>query len=369
MERGDVLIVGGGPAGSSCAWKLRSAGLRVLLIDKSEFPRNKPCAGWITPQIVESLELDVADFQLGRVWQPITGFRCGMIGGRAVETRYERPISYGIRRCEFDAYLLQRAGAECRLGESVRSLERVAGEWVVNGNFRAPLLVGAGGNFCPVARHLAARSPAPAARVVAQEVEFIPAAGQDIGRAQAEMPELYFCRDLLGYGWCFRKGEYFNIGLGRTDPGRLSEHVADFCAYLRAAGRVVCEIPERMVGHAYQLYLPPVSRMYAEGVLLIGDAAGLAYPQSGEGIRPAVESGIIAATVIQECAGDYGAERLAAYQQRLQARLGPAERRGPPAWLPAAWLQFVAARLLATNWFARRVVLDQWFLHRQQTAL
>ena len=67
----DVLIVGGGPAGSTCARALKNAGLDVLILDKSVFPRDKVCAGWITPQVVEELDLDVDDYRRGRVLQPI----------------------------------------------------------------------------------------------------------------------------------------------------------------------------------------------------------------------------------------------------------------------------------------------------------
>src|SRR5689334_18636957 len=120
MERCDVLIVGGGPAGSTCAWGLRRAGVDVTVMDKRQFPRGKTCAGWITPAVVRTLELDAQDYRAGgRVMQPITGFRTGMIGGRVVETHYPRPVSFGIRRCEFDEYLLRRCGARLRLGEAI----------------------------------------------------------------------------------------------------------------------------------------------------------------------------------------------------------------------------------------------------------
>src|SRR5258708_3815172 len=110
MDTCDVLVVGGGPAGSTCAWKLRAAGLDVVVLDKKPFRRDKRCAGWITPAVVEELELDVSDYGASRVFQPITGFRTGMIGGRIVHSRYDRPVSFGIRRCEFDDYLLRRSG-------------------------------------------------------------------------------------------------------------------------------------------------------------------------------------------------------------------------------------------------------------------
>src|SRR3954464_11424697 len=112
MDHCDVLIVGGGPAGSSCARRLRQLGLDVLTMDRFAFPRDKVCAGWITPQVIEDLDLDCDDYRRGRTFQPITGFRTGIVGcPRTVDTRYSRPVSFGIRRCEFDQYLLERSGS------------------------------------------------------------------------------------------------------------------------------------------------------------------------------------------------------------------------------------------------------------------
>ena len=62
METCDALIVGGGPAGSSCAWKLQQHGMAVTVLDKALFPRDKVCAGWITPAVVASLEFDLDDY-------------------------------------------------------------------------------------------------------------------------------------------------------------------------------------------------------------------------------------------------------------------------------------------------------------------
>src|SRR5262249_3825074 len=137
--------------------------------------------------------------------------------------------------------------------------------------------------------------------VTAQEIEFaIPDSAGVAGSVSAAIPELYFCQDLAGYGWCFRKGAHLNIGLGRTDPTGLADHVAEFREFLRSRGKVTCDIPARFHGHAYRLYERIVPKLADDGVLLIGDSAGLAYPQSGEGIRPAVESGMLAADVILE---------------------------------------------------------------------
>ena len=62
MDTCDCLVVGGGPAGSSCARALVQAGLDVLVLDKSRFPRDKVCAGWITPAVVDEVELDLTDY-------------------------------------------------------------------------------------------------------------------------------------------------------------------------------------------------------------------------------------------------------------------------------------------------------------------
>src|SRR3990172_8871 len=110
MNACDVLIVGGGPGGSSCAWTLRAAGLDVVVADAAVFPRDKVCAGWITPQVIAELALDTDTYRQGRTFQPITAFGVGVIGTASeVATTYGRAVSFAIRRCEFDQYLLQRS--------------------------------------------------------------------------------------------------------------------------------------------------------------------------------------------------------------------------------------------------------------------
>ena len=369
-ETCDVLIVGAGPAGSACAGRLRESGLDVRIIDKKSFPRDKVCAGWVTPAVMQTLRIELEQYRKRRVLQPICGFRTGTIEGPEVETRYERVVSYGIRRCEFDDYLRQLSGAPCQLGKSVRDIERVNDTWIVNGVLRARMLVGAGGHFCPVARKLGARQNPRASVVRAQEVEFL-ISDRDLGKVavEPETPELFFCNDLKGYGWCFRKGDYLNIGLGRLDTEGLSKHVERFCQMLRDRGKVNLPIPTRFRGHAYQLYERIVPKLVDDGVVLIGDSAGLAYPQSGEGIRPAVESGILAADTIKDCGETFTADALQSYSDALRKRLGRPRTTAARDRLPNRWLSAVASRLLATRWFSRQVVLDQWFLHANQPPL
>jgi geranylgeranyl reductase family protein len=367
----DVLIVGGGPAGSTCAWQLVRAGFDVLVIDKHTFPRDKVCAGWITPAVVKSLRLDIADYARGCVIQPVYGFQTGIIGEPEVETRYREPASFGIRRCEFDNYLLRRSGARLRLGEPMKSMVRDGGMWMVNENIRTPLVVGAGGHFCPVARMTRTQPEHTESLVVAQEIEFLLSEQERSEcRVDNELAQLYFCPDLKGYGWCFAKGSYLNVGLGREDSHKLSEHVERFCQWLQQRGSIPRNLPGRFNGHAYLLYPGSRRTLTSHGVLLIGDAAGLAYPQSGEGIRPAVESALMAAEVIVDARNDYRQERLAPYVGLLTQRFGKKnlhQATGP--LLPEKVRQTVAMKLMRTNWFARHVIIDRWFLHAGQPAL
>lgn len=362
MRDAAAIVVGGGPAGSSLAGRLHARGLDVLVLDRAVFPRDKLCAGWITPGVVEALGLDLEEYGRSHVLQPITRFRTGVIGARVIETEYGRPVSYGILRSEFDAYLLRRSGAPVRSGLAVDSIERADGRWIVNGDTRAPLLVGAGGHFCPVARRLGARRERDPV-VVAQEVEWrVPSAQEGTFAARGDTPELYFSADLKGYGWCFRKGDRLNVGLGRLDGHGLGAHVAAFREFLLAEGRVPADLPTRWKGHAYLLYERERPRIVDDGALLIGDAAGLAYPASGEGIRPAVESGLMAADAILAARPRCGREDLAPYDRAVRARFGGRRRQGslplPPGLVAAA-----GRRLFGLSWFTRRIVLDRWFLH------
>ena len=366
MDSCDVLIVGGGPAGSSCAWGLRSSGIHAVILDKARFPRNKICGGWITPSVLQALEIDPEDYAHGRTLQPITGFQVSCMERQAVGVRYDRTVSYGIRRCEFDEFLLRRSGVEVREGLSIVSLQRSGDSWIVNGDIKTSCLVGAGGHFCPVARLMGnSNGEEP---VIAQEVEFEMDAQQAASCAiQREVPELYFCRDLQGYGWCFRKGNFLNVGLGRLDQHGLREHVSRFVQFLRANGRFAFDLPNKLCGHAYLLSGYSRRKLLDDSVMLIGDAAGLAYPQSGEGILPAVQSGLLAARAIRSAEGRYARGDLEAYAELLvEGSTGTSSRSEAAArCIPRGLRDMVGRWLLSTEWFCRREVIGNWFLHAQ----
>lgn len=372
-EHCDVLIVGGGPAGSSCAWRLRSRGLRVVVLDKARFPRDKTCAGWVTPAVIDTLQIDLDDYRRRNVLQPITGFAVALDRRQPVINHYDKPISYGIRRCEFDHYLLQRCGADVRQQVALKDLRREGERWIVNDTWSAPMLVGAGGHFCPVVRALEAKQPDSETVVAAKEAEFEMTDAQMRQCAvEPQVPELYFCRDLKGYGWCFRKENVLNIGLGREDKHHLSEHLQAFCDDLKKRGRIPADLQTRFKGHAYLLYGHTPRRLVDEGAVLIGDAAGLAYRQSGEGIRPAIESGLLAADAIVKAGGCYTASALRSYEKAIEQRFGTREGSNthPSGGQIASRVkQWLAGLLLRSRWFNRNVVIDRWFLHRHQPLL
>lgn len=367
----DVLIVGGGPAGSTLAYALSGSGLKIAILDKKAFPRQKICAGWVTPEVMRVLNIDLDDYAEGRVLQKISGFKISQLGQKQVESRYTgEPVSYGIRRIEFDDYLLQRCGAELILQEAFKGMEKNDNGWLVNEKYQAKMVIGAGGHYCPVARAIDSKGVSELA-VVAQEAEFEMTAQQKSAcNINEEVPELFFTPDLMGYGWVFRKGDYLNVGLGREDKRKLSSHVKDFCDYLITQGKIPNDITAKYNGHAYLLYNHAVRSMVAENVLLIGDSAGLAYPQSGEGIRPAVESAMLAADVIRRCEGNYSSSELQLYDELMEQRFGK-RFPGPDLMerLPMFIKRLFASQLMKTHWFTKKVVTDKWFLQSHQSSL
>jgi flavin-dependent dehydrogenase len=215
MDQFDIVIVGGGPAGSSLAYRLKDSGLTVAILDQSAFPRQKVCAGWVTPEVMRLLDIDLDDYASGRVLQPISGFKIGLLGNRQIASNFEgEPVSYGIRRIEFDHYLLARCGAKLILDEALKSMTRSGKGWVINSRLRANLVVGAGGHNCPVARTIGAK-PTGELAVVAQEVEFAPEPEQmALCKIRVVVPVLFFTPYLMGFGWLFRMGYNHNIGRG-----------------------------------------------------------------------------------------------------------------------------------------------------------
>ena len=159
----DAVIVGGGPAGSTCARTLVKAGARVAIVDRAAFPRVKLCAGWLSDPFWDVIERAPREYPRG-LWE---WNRCHVhYRGK----QYSMPgHGWFIRRYELDDWLLRESGAELHLGTNVKEIVRENdGTWRV-GELRARYVVGAGGTHCPVARMLAPVRPRRAVGV--QELE------------------------------------------------------------------------------------------------------------------------------------------------------------------------------------------------------
>jgi flavin-dependent dehydrogenase len=288
----DVLIVGGGPAGAACAWRLRQRGMDCLILDRQRFPRAKPCAGWITPQVMRDLDLVPGDYSGGFTTFPalvvsVRGFRFRLPGRQ-----------HAIRRWEFDPWLLRRAGVPVHL-HKVDTVTRVRGAYVVDGTFAGNYLVGAGGTHCPVYRTLF-RESSPRDRgslIVTMEEEF------SYPHTDPSCRLWFLEHGLPGYAWYVPKaGGIVNVGIGgkadslRARGDRLKRHWGLLLDKLDRMG-LVRGHTFRPSGYAYHTRQdrPEVRR---DNALIVGDAVGLATLDMGEGIGPAIRSGLLAAEAI-----------------------------------------------------------------------
>ena len=282
MASYDAVVVGAGPAGSLAAYRLASAGASVLLLDKARFPRDKPCGGGVTIRALNELPFGIDPVVEGVVDR----FELRLGHRRGFSRRAHAPLALMTQRRRLDAYLVEQAvaaGAEFRDGVRV---SRVA-QGEVDGD-SAQVVIGADGANGVTARSLGLRTDRE--HGVALEGNLA---------NEAVDPERFARRLVLefgtvpgGYGWVFPKGDHVNVGVGgwETEGPRLREHLARLC---RAHGLDVAALTE-VRGHRLPLRRQG-SALAGGRVALVGDAAGLVDPLSGDGMYEAFLSANLAA--------------------------------------------------------------------------
>ncbi len=290
MHDFDVIIVGGGPAGASCARELIRGNMNAAVLDKETFPRSKLCAGWITPEVFRHILSSADEYPHGiiclkKIYFHISGVRLPL-----------KTCQYSIRRVEFDNWLLKRSKAPV-FRHRVRKIEKIDNTFVVDERFRARFIVGAGGSNCPVARHFFNNRKPQNRYIVALEKEF------QTDHHVKECHLWFFDNRLPGYAWIVpKKAGYVNIGIGgklsrlKQRNASINEHWKYFIDKLKRK-QMVPDLPVKPKGYIYYLK-EKKSVCHRDNAFLAGDALGLATLDMGEGIGPAVKSGILAAKSI-----------------------------------------------------------------------
>lgn len=310
VERFDVAIVGGGPSGSSAALSLARKGYGVVLLDKALFPREKLCGDFLNPANWELFErLGVADKLLAVEHEKITGFRISTWSGEEATISFpssgkQRPFGLGLRRFYLDDLLLRAAekeGVVVKRGCKVSGFTRERGEWSVSldgpstgGRVRAAFLIGADGRNSLVAHRLGlALTGESSANYLAFQTHLKGVRGL-WGEVQIHsFPEGY--AGLVGVG-----GETANLCFvvekDKAQRERFVKALLESCLYRNP--RLEESLREsEIVGRlrsAFPVYFSP-RRCYGDGFLLVGDAARVTEPVTGEGIYFALKSGILAA--------------------------------------------------------------------------
>jgi geranylgeranyl reductase family protein len=291
----DVIIVGAGPSGSMTGYYLARAGVRVAIFDKQRFPREKACGGGLQVKAVQRIPFDLKSVLRGTL-RGIT-FSFGL--GDQYSKTYHLPLFYSVLRIEFDNFLLesaQQAGANVYDNVKVLSVESLKPDLVSvktdAGEYLCNIVVGADG----------------ANSVTRKSVNTVTDYFWQVG-LYSEVPEEYLNTHTIdyeqmrvdcgtipsGYGWIFPKQGYCNIGAGcPTIIGyRLRSYLKEFLEHENVLKNGAVE---KLLFSGHKLpTLTNATKLYKQSIILVGDAAGLIDPFTGDGISCALQSSELAA--------------------------------------------------------------------------
>jgi len=355
----DLIVVGAGPGGSATAYHAAQAGLDVLLLEKTSFPREKVCGDGLTPRGVKGLLRMGVEVTPENGWLRNKGLRI-YGGGLRVELPWpelaEWP-SYGAVRTRLDldellARQAEKAGARLqeettvtgavtdeRTGRVVGVTARTGGRDGEPATYRAPLVVAADGNSArlPLSLGMHRREDRPMGVAYRTYFRSPRRSHDDHLESWLELwgtePQTGQRVLLPGYGWVFGMGDgTSNVGLGLLNTTQAWQ-ATDYRGLLRSwLGQTPAEWQfddEHQVGPIRGAALPMgFNRQphYRDGLLLVGDAAGSVNPFNGEGIAYALENGETCAEVVvqalREPSGPSREKSLSAYPTALKARYG-----------------------------------------------
>ena len=327
----DVVIVGGGPSGSTSGYLLSKAGLNVAIVDKARFPRQKLCAGVLTQktaQLIDSLFHEtVYSLRKKKVIDFESGFYKVFFRNRCIaKIHHEDTPFYYVNRTIYDNFFLQKAkeaGAEVLEGERVVSADYRKNEIVTSSGItlRSKYIIGADGIYSRVRRELLfkRRTPDFWRRGLASAFEVF------IERKKLKNADynsrIFYGIVKWGYTWVFPNKDRVIIGLGGLNVKNGKELLSSFRQFLSSLG--LSNFSETLVpkGHAVP-YGNFLKNPVQGSTLLVGDAAGFADPLLGEGIYYAHKSAYLASLAIVKEMRE-GKNAGTTYRKKLEEQVYP----------------------------------------------
>ena len=312
----DSIIVGAGPAGATAAYNLAKQGHAVLIIEKSSLPRQKACGGGVSPAIANWFDFDFAPVVKNTVSQVKYTWKMG--DPMEINLDGVTPM-WMVQRDEFDRFLVQQArqqGAELKDNLAVTDINLQGDSWQVStseGNFEAKYLIAADGANSLVASKLGF----PAAKTVAAASLEVPG---EISDRRTHMAYFDFGSLKNGFMWCFPKTDGFSFSAAyvRDPKGKTQELQKQLNKYAEQFGLDVARGNYRE--HPMKLW-DGDRPLHSDRVLITGEAAGIVDPLIGEGIRPAIFTGVQAAEAISKAiAGETNS--LAQYTEIIKQEWG-----------------------------------------------